>query len=287
MPSKFAQSLIRLAIISALSFSIAMVASAQCPTAPGDSGVVAAPSRPNYTNNADVLQEGVTEFEYGFSHSWNGAGGASQTDMPGLMRFSAACNIEVRFGSDSFSEITQQGHSQSGIGDSWLTGQYEFWRQTPKSPSMAFAYGIKIPFANGNDGLGTGKVDHAFTFLANKNVGQTTVAFNAIYTLAGRPAGSGFDRNEFFSAAFSRPLHGPIGITGEMYGATQLNPQTPAFAGTLWAVTYNRTPRLVFDLGIDKGLTAGVPHQRLVFGVSYAIGEMYSWLRPHRRPVEE
>jgi hypothetical protein len=262
------------------------LASAQCPTAPGDSGVVAAPSRPNYTNNADILQEGVTEFEYGYSHAWNGTGG-TQTDLPALLRFAVTCNIEVRISSDNFTQLSQGGQSNSGLGDSWLTAQYQFWRQTPKSPSMAFAYGVKFPIANSSDGLGTGKFDHQITFLADKTDGQTTVAFNAIYTLAGRTSGSGFDRNKFFSAAFSRPLHGPIGITGEMYGATQLNSLTPGYAGTLWALTYNRTPRLVFDAGIDKGLTAGVPHQRVVFGVSYAIGEAYSWLRPHHRPAEE
>lgn len=264
----------------------ASITSAQCPSAPGDSGVVAAPSRPNYTNSADILQEGVTEFEYGYSHAWNGAGG-TQTDLPALLRFAPTCNLEVRIGSDNLTQLSQGGQTNSGLGDSWFTTQYQFWRQTPKSPSMAFAYGIKFPIANSSEGLGTGRIDHQITFLADKAAGKTSVAFNAIYTLAGRTTASGFDRNKFFSAAFSRPLHGPIGITGELYGATQLNAQTPGYAGTLWALTYNRTPRLVFDAGIDKGLTAGLPHQRVVFGVSYAIGEMYSWLRPHHSPIEE
>ncbi len=262
------------------------IASADCQTAPGDTGVVAAPSRPNYANTADILQEGVTEFEDGYSHSWIGPTN-SQSDVPALIRFALSCNIEVRFGSDNLIQLQQDGATTRGIGDSWLTGQYEFWHSTPKTPSLAFAYGLKIPTASASKGLGTGLYDHAFTFLANKNLGTTALAFNVQYTLAGATAHAGFDRSTFIAGNFARPLVGPIGITGELYGATRLNEATRGYTGTLWALTYTRNPRLVFDAGVDLGLTPGTPHLRAYAGVSYAIGEAYSSLRAAKHHPEE
>jgi Putative MetA-pathway of phenol degradation len=286
---RLAQALKLSYLATALLISVALTPKAthaQCATAPGESGVAAAPSRPNYANTADILQEGVTEFEYGYSHSWMSAGSA-QSDLPGLMRFAPTCNFELRIGSDNLESLTQSGQTVRGLGDSWITGQYEFWKQTARVPSLAFSYGVKLPFASADKGLGTGKYDHAFTFLTNRTVGKTVFTFNDTYTLAGRASGSGFDRNTFLAGNFARLLRGPIGFTGELYGATRLNPTTSGYTGTLWAVTYTKNPRLVFDAGVDMGLTAGIPHQRAYFGMSYAVGEMYNSLRQRSAAAKE
>ena len=265
--------------------SFPFISKANCPNTPFESGVAAAPSRPNFANTADILQEGVVEFEYGYSHSWVTEGN-SQSDLPGLIRFAPFCDLEIRLGNDNLMQMQHPGQTERGLGDSWLTTQYEFWRQTKNTPALAISYGLKIPNADLGKGLGTGEFDHSFTFQTNKNFGKTTVTFNSSFNLAGRIAAPGFDRNEFFAGNFARPVHGKFGITGELYNATRLNSETRGYTGTLWAVTYAQNPRLEFDAGVDLGLTAGVAHQRAYFGVSYAIGELYPSLRPpkHRTP---
>jgi hypothetical protein len=258
---------------------------AQCESRPGSDGVLAAPSRPNNANTADILQQGVTEFEYGYSRSLMGAG-ASQTDLPALLRFSPSCNLEVRMSSDNFMSLHQNGETTHGLGDSWFTAQYELFRQTGYLPSVALAYSVKFPIADSSTGLGSGKYDHNVTFLTNKSIGQTVFTFNAGYNLVGRPGLSGFNRNTYLAANFARPLYKNLGFTGELYGATRLGAQTAGYTGTLWALTYTINPRLVVDGGIDKGVNGSVPGMRVYFGVSYAIGEVYPALR-HPRAREE
>ncbi|MGH9744889.1 MAG: hypothetical protein ACRD59_02110 [Candidatus Acidiferrales bacterium] len=203
----------------------------------------------------------MTEFEYGFSHSWV-SGGTTQSDLPGLIRFAPFCNVEIRLGSDNLMQVSSDGATTRGIGDSWLTTEYEIRRQTRYFPAVAFSYGTKFPTANEGNGLGSGEYDHAFAFLVNKSVGKTVVTFNATRTLVGRPAGPGFDHSMFCARNFARPLRGRVGFTGEFYGASRLNAQTRGYAGTLWAVTHTMNPRFVLDGGVDLGLTAGIPHQR-------------------------
>jgi hypothetical protein len=123
-------------------------------------------------------------------------------------------------------------------------------------------------------------VDHAFTALASKDLGKFHVDFNAGYLLAGRPAGHAFDTNYNFALAFSHPLRGKWGITGEAYGESTLNLATPAYASTLWGVTYALTPRLVLDSGLDLGITRYAPQAHVFAGFTYAIADLY---RPWRR----
>ena len=98
---------------------------------------------------------------------------------------------------------------------------------------MAVSYSVKVPTASSAKSLGSGLYDHAFSALTNKSVRTTVLTFNATYSLVGSPVHSGFDRNTFLAGNFARPIAGPIGITGELYGATRLNSETKGYRGTL------------------------------------------------------
>jgi hypothetical protein len=59
-------------------------------------------------------------------------------------------------------------------------------------------------------------------------------------------------------------------------GETGLNAQTPAFATTLWAVTYKVHRQVVLDTALDVGITNGAPHKRILFGFTYAVANLYA-----------
>ena len=278
--------LFRIATLFVFAACSASQTSAKCPGTPYEAGVVASPSRPAYASSADILQEGVVEFEYGYSHSWVNAE-TFQSDLPGTLRFAVSCNLEIRIGSDNLMQVNQNGQTQRGFGDTWLSTQYEFWRATKNTPALAFAYGVKLPNASVEKGLGTGKYDQTYTFLVNRNVGNTALTFNAVFNEVGRAGSQGFDRNTLLAGNFVRPVNGKLGMTGELYSATRLNPATPGYTGTLWALTYTKNPRLVFDAGVDLALTGRISHQRTFVGFSYAIGELYPSLRPRPKRVQE
>jgi hypothetical protein len=149
-------------------------------------------------------------------------------------------------------------------------------------PTMAFSYAFKIPSASTENGLGSGRVDHSFTFGASENIAHFNFDFNFTQFLIGRPTASGFDKNQQLALAFSHPIHGKLQFVGEFYGVTQLNQTTPGFASSLWALTYTVVPRLVIDGGFEVGLTSGGPHRHAFVGATYSIANLYPGWRRRR-----
>jgi hypothetical protein len=139
---------------------------------------------------------------------------------------------------------------------------------------MALSYAIKIPSAATEDGLGTGRVDHSFTFGASQTVAHFVFDFNFTQFLIGEPA-AGFDHNQQMTLAISHSIYKKLQFAGEFYGQTQLNRTTPGFASSLWALTYTFTPRLVVDGGFEAGLTSGGPHRHAFGGITYSIANLY------------
>ncbi len=241
--------------------------------------IVANPNRPTVANPADITQYGVLELEYGWDRIWPQEG-IRQTSTGGLLKFGMLCDIELRWNTTSFESQTDTSGTQRGIGDNWLGPQIRVYRQTKWVPSLAASYAVKIPSASTEKGLGTGRVDHAFTFLASKDVRHIHLDFNVTQFLSGRPDASGFDTNQQLNLAFSRVIYRGFQFTGEFYGDTRLNQSTAGFASSLWALTYTVVPRLVIDGGFEAGLTSGGPHRHAFVGATYSIANLYpGWRR--------
>ena len=243
--------------------------------------ISANPNRPTIANPADITQYGVLELEYGWDHTSLITGGR-ETNLEGLLKFGLLCDVELRWTMSNYIWQSPLAGNQAGTGDNWFGPQIRFYRQTAHVPTLSLNYAVKAPTANSSKGLGSGLVDHSVTFLASKDIKKIHFDFNATSFWIGRPAGSGFDQNCQINMAFSRTLKGRLGFTGEFYGNTELNPATPGFASTLWAPTFAVTPRLVLDAGFEIGLSHGAPRQHFFVGVTYAIANIYSGLRPRQ-----
>ena len=102
--------------------------------------------------------------------------------------------------------------------------------------------------------------------------------------LVRQPTASGFDTNQQLALAFSHAIHGKLQFAGDFYGDTELNPTTPGFASSLWALTYTVVPRFVIDGGFEVGLTTGGPHRHAFLGLTYSIANLYpGWRRKQSR----
>ena len=243
--------------------------------------IAANPNRPTVSNPAHVTQYGVLELEYGWDRSWPEEG-IRQTSVGGLLKFGLLCDIELRWNTTSFISQTDTSGTHRTFGDNWLGTEIRFHRQTTRLPTMAFNYAFKIPSATTENGLGTGRVDHSFTFGASENLARFNFDFNFTELLIGRSGAPGSDQNQQLALAFSRTIHGGLQFAGEFYGETQLSKTTPGFASSLWALTYTVIPRLVIDAGFEAGLTSGGPRRHAFFGATYSIANLYA--RRRRKP---
>ena len=246
--------------------------------------IAANPNRPTVANPADITQYGVLEIEYGWDRVWPQPG-VHQTSLGGLLKFAVLCDVELRWNTTSFLSQTDANGTSRGLGDNWLGAQVRIYKQTKRVPTLSFAYAGKIPSASADKGLGTGRVDHAFTFLASKDIASLHFDLNVTHSLIGRQNVAGFDQNEQINLAFSRAIRGKLQFTGEFYGDTSLNQATAGFASSLWALTYTITPRLVIDGGVEAGLTSGGPHRHGFAGFTYSIGNLYpGWRQRQSAP---
>jgi hypothetical protein len=232
------------------------------------------PNRPTHSNSAEVLPQGVMQAEYGYTQDWELPGGR-QTTLGGEVRLGIWRNFEFRWGNNPLVDNLTSNTNAFGIGDEYLSGQFQFRKQSEKSPALAVSYAVSLPTGNESLGLGAGRVNHSLTFLASKNIDGFTVNFNAQYQLIGREAQIGHDQNALFYLGFQKTLHGPLSFLSEFGEGTWLNPQTPTNSTLLEALAYKVNRRIVVDGAIDEGITKDGPQKRVTFGISYLVGKLY------------
>jgi hypothetical protein len=275
---------LRLSILLALLFLFvrANPASAQEPSTSEpscDVTVAAVTNRPTVTAATDTTQCGVIQLEYGLERQWPG-GGANRDDLSGGLRFGITPSLDFQWYSSDFIHLMNADGNRTGFGDTWLGLRYRFLKQTKRHPSLGLFYAAKVPSASVALGLGSGRVDHSISFLASKDVRKFHFDFNLIELLSGRPTASGVDHNTGFALATWLPVTRRLSVVLEPYGYTALNAATPAFASVTLGFNYRVQSRLYLDGGLDAGVTAGAPQKRVFVGVTYAMGNVYSWLRP-------
>ena len=272
-------------VVTAILFACAAFATAQQADPESEHScrsttVLSVPSRPTIASATDTTQCGVVEAEYGVETQWPG-GGARRDDVSGGLRMGLRPNLDLHWWSADFLNIVSSNPAQRGFGDTWLGLKYRFLTQTKDRPSMGVFYQGKIPSGDEHQGLGSGQVDQSVAFLFSKDVHPFHFDFNVIPTFVGRPVGGGFDEDVGLAFATWLPVTKRLTLVAEPYGYTALNPSCPAFSSVMAGISYQLRPRFVLDTGLDAGVTQGAPHMRVYLGATYAIANVYSWMKPN------
>jgi len=269
----------KILLIVLLTTAASLSAFAQCHSSEANQAVAASPSQPTITDSPDTIAPGVGEVEYGWRRAWSG-GGAQASSSGVLYKFGVLCNIEFRTYFVPWETASAPGQpAASGIGDTWMTGQYRFHVQTRNLPALSMQYTLKQPTADSQDGTGSGQRDHIIAISAGKDFKQTSFNFETKYLLFGQPNHQAFSRYQEYSLNATHGLVRHFSLTSEIYGDTRSSTHQPGLVSTLWSIGYSPSARLVFDAGIDLGLTHGAPNKRVFAGVTYAIGDFYKALR--------
>jgi len=243
------------------------------------STIASVPSRPTVTSATDTTQCGVVELEHGLERQWPG-GGAIRDDLSGGLRIGLTQSLDFHWYSGAFVRLMNVDGDRTGYGDNWLGLRYRFLSQKKHRPSLGVFYQVKVPSASVVEGLGSGRVDHSISFLASKDIGHLHFDFNVIELLAGRTAAPGLDHDTGFALASWLPLTRRLSVVLEPYGYTALNQSSPAFASAMLGFNYKVQARFYLDCGFDEGISHFAPQKRVYVGVTYAIANLYSWVRP-------
>jgi hypothetical protein len=219
------------------------------------------------------------EFEYGLERQWPG-GGANRDDLSGGLRFGLTPKLDFHWSSSEFVHLMNAEGNRTGYGDNWIGLKYRLRAQSKYRPGFGMFYAAKLPSASVALGLGSGRVDHSISFLASKDVRKVHFDFNVIELLAGRPSATGFDHNTGCALATWVPLTKRLTGVVEPYGYNTLNPGNPALASAMVGFNYKVQPRVYLDGGLDVGVSHSAPKQRVYVGATYALGNVYSWIKP-------
>jgi len=241
-----------------------------------DAEVSAKPTRPNLTYSTDTTQCGVVEADYGWTWQWS-QDGVRQNFFSGSLRVGVTRNLDVRWGGMNFVSLQNGPITAKGTGDNWVGFRYRFLDRATRFPSLGISYDLKVPTASPEKGLGTGYVDHDFILLASKDAGRFHFDFNLVDTLAGKQ--SGFQASTAASLACWRPLTKRLAVVTESYGGSQSvgNP----FASVLAGAAYSVSPKFVMDAALETPITGSSPGKQLIFGATYAVGNLYRWFQVH------
>lgn len=235
------------------------------------------PNRPGIADPADVTQKGVLEIEYGWERAFRSTEFKTLTVASGLLRFGLLKDLELRLGMDNY--LSQRSDDpegrRSGVGDTSPGFKYRLVKQDGLWPALSFAYEGKVPSASRKKGLGSGRADHNLFFLVSKEIAGVDWELTYNQAWIGKEGRKSFDDFHLWALSFSRSLFGPIGISGEIYGAPRMNRDTPKFLSTDWALTYTVTPRVIFDVGVDIGLNSAARDITYFAGVTLAVAHLY------------
>jgi hypothetical protein len=225
--------------------------------------ITAVPNRPTFSTTAESVQSGVFEIEYGLEAA------EGHQNINGLLKFGLTKNLELRFGNNPIErDAGVAGRGDSGAGFKYKIGEEKSWM-----PTFSVLYTATIPTATAE--VGVGALGHSAGILLSKDFGKHHFDFNETAQWFGRPGASGFDRDYFTALAYSHGVTGKWGATGEIAGFSRTNATTPATMTVMGAATYNRSSRLIFDLGVYFAAYGNLPRATFFCGITYSVADLY------------
>lgn len=230
------------------------------------------PSRPGVATPAEIPKPGVLQFEFGYDSNFRAREVRAEHALPLTLRYSAAKRLLLHADFDAVrSETDEQTRERAtGIGDTRVGFQVVALEDTKEHPALAFAYFVKLPTADEEKGLGTGRFDHKLVGLLSKKFGETDLDVNVAYLLVGREGGPGWEHGGQAAFSVSHDFKNRFGFEAELSGQS-LDDVQPRGVFALGALHYKAGPRLVFDAGARFGLNPEAPHVGFFAGMSVGV----------------
>jgi outer membrane protein OmpA-like peptidoglycan-associated protein len=155
------------------------------------------------------------------------------------------------------------GWTGDNFGDVFLGAKVNFWSQaTPKPAALALKFMVKLPTANSDDGIGTGKPDFFVDFITSKELAKAEVSGYFGYEFRGSP-----DQFDLPSGAFRYgvgagfPSRGAIRLTTELNGIANSSGTASYTPGSFPAAPDRTLPPVVVDTENITRATIGATYQ--------------------------
>jgi hypothetical protein len=246
----------------ALVLLASLAATAQEPDEPS-----ANPGRPTVATPATLTPVGYLQFETGFLGAWHSPEFSSQPSFNEVMKFSVHRRIEFLFVDEPFAHSRVDGQSRNGTGGISLGVQGVLHSGEGAHPTIALSYFRQV-YGGDTPDLDIGSARNSTLLLISADVKgfhyDTNYFFNEVVDVPVHRLQTGQ------TLSVSHPLTKKLGLSGEIWHFTQpfLNGHA---VGNLWALNYNMSKNLIFDVGFNRGFTSTSTRWEVFTGFTYVI----------------
>lgn len=229
--------------------------------------LAANPGRPTVSTPATLTPTGYFQFETGILGAQHSAEFADRTAINEVIKFSVAKRLELLVQSEPavFSDLGGS-HSQDPGGLS-LGVQAVLLPGQERCPTISVSYFRTVYDGTAPD-LDVGSSRNSAIFLLSTDVRKWHIDTNYIFN---EQIDNSVRRAQFGQTlSVAHPVAGKLAWTAELWHFTQ--PFTSGHAaGFLTAPTYSVTPRLVLDIGFNRGLTSTSTRWEFFTGFTYLL----------------
>lgn len=236
--------------------------------------------RPLTVDDADPVDFRQFEFEagVGYFHApdcqhWELPFGLTYGLLPGL-EFGLGFGGAFEERTESLGEAGREERIHArGLGDLTFAGKWRFLDETPWLPRQAMVVGVKLPTADEEKGLGSGKTDVDLTWVASKALNARTGAhLNAGYSWIGELAGEEVGDVLHYGVALDYQLSASLQWVGEVFVEEELRGGTDTLVQCNAGCRWRPGDCLTLDLAVGTKISGAAPGFTATAGLTWAFG---------------
>lgn len=229
----------------------------------------ATPQRPTFSSDTSTTARGTLELEAGVSVDPGEA-----MDTPVALKVGLTERADAFAAFSPYVSFPQSGPNARGPSDLFLGTKIRFSDEDDTLPSFAVQLATKLPTASTRSGVATGEMDAFTTLIATKALGPFTVTANYQLGFLGEPADDDFDLQHGGAIAGGIEVAPKLSAFAEIAGVFVHEQDVEAVLQTT-GIAYAPRPDLVFDTGVQIGLSSDARDFFAFVGVTFNLG---AWL---------
>jgi hypothetical protein len=221
-------------------------------------------ARPLITEDADTLGKGSAKIEAGLDYARDNNGDKYFFSSLQLA-YGLRDRLEIAATLPYFFLYPKEGARVDGVGDLYAYLRYRVWEEKGFYPALALKPILKIPIADENKGLGSGKTDFGFNAAFSKSFSGFNLNFDATYVFYGE---KNVTDQLLLGLAGEFEIAKGFNLVSEIRYGNNFNSGRKDDAATLMVGFQAEALGAVFDAGVAFGLNSAAPDYVLTAGVT-------------------
>jgi hypothetical protein len=220
--------------------------------------------RPLVTEDAGTVEKGAAEIELAFDHARDD--NRDKYYVPSLqVAYGLTERIEIAAGLPYLFFDPKEGGKTDGVGDLYGYLKYRVWGERDLYPALTLKPFLKLPTADEDKGLGSGKTDFGVTAAFSESFTGFNLHLDATYVVYGER-----DVTDALSLGLAGEFEIVKGfnLVSEVRYGNNFNSSRKDDPATLMAGFQADIAGAVFDAGLTLGLNSAAPDYLISVGVT-------------------